>query len=123
LSGILIFSLWPLALAAPAGEPDGTSTKSANPAARASAPSRMTRENFDRIHNGMTEQEVIEILGPARGSSTKTVTQNGHTNQKKKLAWRQYQPGQYKPSLTITVTISNEKVSGKNWIQITPKEK
>jgi hypothetical protein len=106
-----------------------TATTSPNPAnpttlSPAAVPSEpgLTRENFDRIQNGMTEREVTDILGPPKGSSTRTTTTNGHTTKKRVLAWRQYIAGQYKPYRTITVTFTNDQVSGKNWIQITPKQ-
>jgi hypothetical protein len=101
--------------------PNTANPTTLSPAAAPSEPG-LTRENFDRIQNGMTEREVTDILGPPKGSSTRTTTTNGHTTKKRVLVWRQYIPGQHKPYRTITVTFTNDQVSGKNWIQITPKQ-
>ena len=66
----------------------------------------------------MTEDEVLEILGPSHSSSTSTITSNGQTHTTRKLAWRQATP-----NLTITVTLRDGTVSGKNRIEITPIKK
>lgn len=88
----------------------------------ASAPakeaSRLSRALFNLIQNGMTEQQVTAILGPPKGSSTNQGTINGRPFHSKKLLWKQDDP-----NMTITVTLTDHKVSGKNCIQIGPKKK
>jgi hypothetical protein len=109
--------LFQTAVKAPATKPGETTPRAPNPVAAPAGSSKLTRENFDRIQNGMTEAQVREILGPPRGSSDNTVTTNASTNRTKMFTWRQVNP-----NLTITVTIRNEKVSGKNWRQIAPSQ-
>jgi hypothetical protein len=104
-----------LEVKAPATKPGETTTRAPNPVAAPAGSSKLTRENFDRVQNGMTEDQVREILGPPGGSSDNTVTTNASTTRTKTFTWRQVNP-----TLTVTVTIRNEKVSGKNWQQITP---
>jgi hypothetical protein len=105
------------AVKAPATKPGVTSAKAPNPVAAPAVSSKLTRENFDQIQNGMTEAQVKDILGPPRGSSDNTVTTNASTNRTKTFTWRQVNP-----NLTVTVTIRNEKVSGKNWRQSAPSQ-
>lgn len=96
----------------PPGTPPG------KPGPRAQKPagsSGLTRTKFDLIKSGMTEDEVTAILGPPHGTSTHTITSSGQTNRTRMLVWRQKSP-----NVTITVTLRNEKVSGKNCIQIGP---
>jgi hypothetical protein len=97
------------------GQLGDTSTKLLRPTAAGIGSSNLTRANFDRIENGMTEQQVLAILGSPGGSKTKKGTYNGHPFHTKMLLWKQYNP-----KLTITVTLRSEKVSGKNWIQVGP---
>jgi hypothetical protein len=70
----------------------------------------------------MTEDEVTAILGLPLNTSTRMGTHNGHEYKNRFLVWKHYIPNQYYPYLTITVTIRSEKVTGKNWIQIGPKQ-
>ncbi len=99
-------------------ERTGTAPKSAKPAAASRSASRLTREKFEEIQNGMTEKEVLDILGPANGTSTKNITTNGQTKITKGLTWRQADP-----NMTITVKLTNGGVSGKNCIQVAPLKK
>jgi hypothetical protein len=96
-----------------ANAPATVSRKSPKAAALDSASARLTRTNFDQIQNGMTEDEVTAILGPPGGSSTRTVNMNGSVNKTRVLSWKH---ANY--DLTITVTLRNDTVGGKNWIQI-----
>ena len=104
-----------LSPAAPFGQSGGTSTRSLKPTGAAIGSSNVTRANFDRIESGMTEQQVLAILGPPTGSSTKKGTINGQSFQTRLLVWRQKSS-----NVTITVTLRSEKVSGKNCIQVNP---
>jgi hypothetical protein len=64
----------------------------------------------------MTEDEVTAILGPPRGSATTTeMVNDGPTRTTKVLTWRQQDP-----RVTVTVTIRNGSVAGKNWKRIGP---
>src|SRR5262249_32901453 len=90
--------------------PGDSATPVPSPAPSPAGGPRLTRENFDRIQSGMTEDQVTGILGSPGGRSQKTVTSSGVTNQTIMLVWRQ--PSAY---LTITVTLRNQRVSGKNW--------
>jgi hypothetical protein len=83
-------------------------------------PPGMSRRNFEKIANGMTENQVTAILGPFGGSTTREGTWNGNPFHRRTLLWKQSSPQQ---DLTITVTFSDHKVSGKNWIQLTPIKK
>jgi hypothetical protein len=83
------------------------------PRSNAWAQSRMTRENFDRITNGMTESEVTAILGKPYERWHSTATKQGPTTI---MMWIMYEP-----DLTIKVTFRRGKVAGKNWILIKPK--
>jgi hypothetical protein len=96
----------------------GAAPKSTKPAVAFANSSRLTRTLFEKIQNGMTEKEVLDILGPANGSSTKTITTNGQTKTTKGLTWRQSDP-----NITITVKLTNGEVSGKNCIQVGPIKK
>jgi hypothetical protein len=94
------------------GEP---SIVSSEPASSSAGSSKLTRQNFDQIQSGMTEDQVTDILGSPKGRSQKTVTSSGSTTQTRVLSWTQVNP-----NLTITVTFTNERVTGKNWRQINP---
>jgi hypothetical protein len=63
----------------------------------------------------MTEDQVRAILGPPGGSRTSEGTFNGHPYHTRVLLWKEENPNR-----TITVTLRSHKVSGKNWIQLTP---
>jgi hypothetical protein len=91
-------------------------------AAALAGSSKLNHDNFDLIKNGMTEDEVTAILGPPLNTTTRMGTYNGHEYNNRFLVWKHYIPNQYYPYLTITVTIRSEKVTGKNWIQIGPKQ-
>jgi hypothetical protein len=106
----------PLAVAH--AERTGAAPKAAKPAVASASSARLTREKFEEIQNGMTEKEVLDVLGSANGTSTKTITSNGQTNTTKSLTWRQSDP-----NMTITVKIRNGGVSGKNCIQVNPLKK
>ena len=92
--------------------------KASKPAIRTVRSQVLTREMFDAIQNGMTEKEVLDILGPANGSTSKTIASNGQTNTTKGLMWKQSDP-----DITITVKLRNGEVSGKNCIQVAPLKK
>jgi hypothetical protein len=66
-----------LSPAAPAKERGVTTTKASNATVSLKSSSKLTRENFDQIVNGMTEDEVTAICGPPNGTSTKQGTFNG----------------------------------------------
>jgi hypothetical protein len=102
-----------LSSAASLGQLGRPLTRSLKPTAAALGSANVTRANFDRIENGMTEQQVLAILGPPTGSSTKTGTINDQPFQTRVLVWRQRNA-----SVNITVTLRSEKVSGKNCIQV-----
>jgi hypothetical protein len=93
-----------------------------NPAAALAGSSTLNHDNFDLIKTGMTEDEVTAILGLPLNTSIRMGTHNGHEYKNRFLVWKHYIPNQYYPYLTITVTIRSEKVTGKNWIQIGPKQ-
>jgi hypothetical protein len=67
----------------------------------------------------MTEDQVRAIFGPPNGSSTKQGTINGQPFHTKVLSWKHSNSN---VNLTITVTLRDEKVGGKNWIQIGPSK-
>jgi hypothetical protein len=102
--------------AAPGKEPAATSARSQKPQASPAGSSKLTREKFEQIRNGMTEEEVLAILGPPSGSRASQGTYNGNPYQMKSLLWKEDNPNR-----TITVKIRDYKVSGKNWIQNDPK--
>jgi hypothetical protein len=71
---------------------------------------RLTRSNFDRIQNGMTENQVTAILGPPDSSSQRAA---------KVLTWRQIDRNHDgNLATTVTVTLRRGKVAGKNWQEI-----
>lgn len=51
--------------------------------AQANANRFITRERFDQAHNGMTDQHILELLGPPRPNNIKEWTRNG----RQILAW------------------------------------
>jgi hypothetical protein len=102
---------------APLTKPGEPSIVSPNPARSPAGSPKLTRQNFDQIQSGMTEDQVTDILGPPKGRSQKTVTSNGSTTRTKVFSRRQVNP-----NLTITVTFRNERVTGKNWRQINPSQ-
>jgi hypothetical protein len=75
---------------------------------------RMTKENFERITNGMTENEVTAILGKPFERWHSTAMKQGPTTI---MVWQLYEP-----NLTIKVYFIRGKVNGKNWILFTPKK-
>lgn len=89
---------------------------------------RLTQVNFAKIKLGMTEDQVTEILGPARGSATSTITSSGATHVTRTLTWRLGGDNNRLPrylntlpkGLTITVTFRDGAVSGTNWMWIGP---
>jgi hypothetical protein len=81
-------------------------------------PPGLSQANFDKVENGMTEDQVIALFGPSRGSTTKEGTFNGKPYHIRTLLWKQASP-----DVTITVTFNNHKVSGKNRIVLTPIKK
>jgi hypothetical protein len=83
-------------------------------------PPGMTRRNFEKIQNGMTEDEVVALLGRFGGSATREGTMNGNPFHIRTLSWHQTNQDE---RLTITVTLSKHKVSGKNWKWIGPIKK
>jgi hypothetical protein len=99
----------------PPKQPTETSAKPPIPPAGPAGSSKLSRENFELIQTGMTEVEVKAILGPPNGTNTRTITTNGKTTRTMVFTWRQQNP-----HLTITVTFRNDKVAGKNWIQLNP---
>jgi internalin A len=117
INGLSAAKTTTLVPAAPPPDPAVTSTKPPNPAPVYAGWGKMTRANFELIKNGMTEDEVRAIFGPPKGTASRTTTMEGNTFRQKTLMWSHYQPDL---TLKITVTIRNEKVSGKNWIQIGP---
>ncbi len=80
--------------------------------------SKFSARTYESIQNGMTEDEVLQILGPTNNSATKRITTGGQTTTTRKLAWRQTTP-----NVTITVTFRNGVVAGKNRIEINPVKK
>ena len=96
----------------------GEAPKSTKPTVASANSSGLTRTQFEMIQNGMTEKEVLDILGPANGSTTKTITSNGQTHTTKGLMWKQSDP-----NITITVKLRDGGVSGKNCIQVGPVKK
>ena len=99
----------------PVLETGGRSAQSTKAPASPAGSSKLTRANFEQIQNGMTEGQVTAIFGPPQGSASNTTTMEGNTVRSKTLTWRQSNP-----KITVTVTFRNEKVAGKNWLQITP---
>jgi len=123
-----------LSAAEPPKKPSETSQPSAPPVQPASPPAQspkprsspsawpgLTRANFDQIQNGMTESQVVSLLGLPSGSATRTGTMNSNLFYIKTLTWRQQASSDV--SLTVLVTLRNDKVSGKNWIQVGPKKR
>lgn len=93
---------------------------------------RLTRANYEKIKSGMTEEEVVEILGRPGGQGTSTVTgSTGITTVTRHLTWRLGEPrtqldryfGSLPRGLTITVTLTNGRVSGQNWMWVGPRPK
>jgi hypothetical protein len=99
-------------------ERPASSPKSVKPSAKTAKTAKLSREKFEQVQTGMTEKEVLDILGPAHGSSTKTVTSNDQTNNLKSLMWAQVDP-----NMTIVVKFWNWRVSDKNCIQVDPVKK
>ncbi len=69
---------------------------------------RVTRENYEKIKEGMDKSKVSEILGKPASISETTISGLGKTE-----VWH-YQLGMK----AIMVTIRNGKVSSKTWTQI-----
>ena len=73
--------------------------------------SRVTQENFARIQNGMTEQEVHAILGQPTESSSITILGLSGTSSR----WRS-------GDAVITVQFANAKVRLKSFDQTGPEK-
>ena len=70
----------------------------------------VTKENYDKINNGMTEEEVEAILGKPKSKSENEIQGIGKT------VLKHYQEGF---SLTaIDVYFTNGKVTAKNWTEL-----
>ncbi|HEV2947082.1 MAG TPA: hypothetical protein VGX70_06885 [Gemmataceae bacterium] len=82
----------------------------------------MTKENYGLIQSGMTEDEVIEILGPQLNTTINMGIQDGLKFEIRSLSWKSYIQEQYNPHVIITVNIRDGKVTGKNWINVDPKQ-
>ena len=98
-------------------QPAVAATDSSKPITDAKDPTKVTRANFELIHNGLTEKEVTAMLGAPAGSKTQTGTVNGHPFNTKGMTWTSADRTE-----TITVKLTDGKVSGKNWRKVTPKQ-
>jgi hypothetical protein len=98
-------------------ESGGKSSKSLKPIGSKLGAATLTRADFEQIQNGMTEREVLAILGSPSGSTSKRGTVNGHPFNTKTMMWKRTNP-----NIKITVTLRDDKVTGKNCIQINPKK-
>ena len=87
------------------------------PSAGTKDPSKIHHLNYVLIQNGMTEDEVTAILGAPGGSSTQRGTVNGHPFNKKSMTWRNADR-----TVTITIKLTDGKVTGKNFSKVTPKQ-
>lgn len=83
------------------------SAKSPKPASVSAGSSKLTRENFDQIENGMKENEVTTLLGPFTSRSQRTTIV---------LTWNTIERNpDGSLHTTVTVTLKGGKVAGKNW--------
>ena len=110
--------------AAPPSKPGSAQTQPPKPAAPAADsksiakdPSKITRANYDQIQSGMSEEEVTAILGAPGGSSTQRGTVNGHPFNKKSMTWKNADR-----TVTITIKLTDGKITGRNFSQIMPKQ-
>jgi len=69
---------------------------------------KVTRENYDKLKNGMTSQEVLEIMGKANTSTESDMGELG------KIELWHYQLG----NKAIDITFDNGKVIDKSWTEI-----
>ena len=69
---------------------------------------KVTRENYDKLQTGMTQEQVMEIMGKANMSSESDMGEFG------KIELWHYQLG----NKAIDVTFENGKVIDKSWIEI-----
>jgi len=97
------------ASAAPARQAGETSASAPKHAAPAD-PGKLTRPNYDLIRRGMTEDEVIALIGRANGSRTFDETLAGKRQHTKVLIWKHV-----KSNVLINVTVVDGEVIGKNW--------
>jgi hypothetical protein len=67
------------------------------------APERITRENYDRIRNGMSRAEVEAILGPPRDYSTGPLQYAGRSIQMFGGSRGTHRTGSYEPFATVGV--------------------
>jgi hypothetical protein len=69
---------------------------------------KVTRENYDKIQHGMTQEQVTEIIGKAGTVSESDMGEFGNV-----VMWH-YQLG----NKAIFVTFDNGKVIDKSWVEI-----
>src|SRR5947209_17093149 len=110
--------------AAPPSKPSSAPPQPAKPAAPAADsksiakdPAKITRANYDQIQSGMSEDDVTALLGGPSGSTSQRGAVNGHPYNKKSMTWKSADR-----TVTITVKLTDGKVTGRNFSKITLRQ-
>ena len=108
--GILLLMIGIGIIASSGDNLNTTNTDNSTSATQSTSSSVVTKENYDKIKEGMTEQEVKDILGEPTSVSENEITGLGKTELK-----------HYQEAFSlkaIDVYFSNGKVSMKNWTDL-----